>query len=125
MYKTLIFSYYVDTNEERNKEIIHCFEKNLQIGFDCIVVFSEVDINTIYKNIDDNILENFNGKILFKNVNQRPTFNDFFKASQLSIFGTDFIQGDETYVETNTDTLVGTYWYDPVEFMKSLLLVSR
>ena len=40
---------------------------------------------------------------------------------QLSIFGIDFIQGDETYVETNTDTLVGTYWYDPVEFMKCAL----
>ena len=100
MYKTLIFSYYVDTNEERNKEIIHCFEKNLQIGFDCIVVFSEVDINTIYKNIDDNILENFNGKILFKNVNQRPTFNDFFKASQLSIFGKE---KEKLFIVANSD----------------------
>ena len=59
MYKTLIFSYYVDANEERNKEIIHCFQKNLQVGFDCIIVFSEVDINAIYKNIDNDILENF------------------------------------------------------------------
>jgi len=40
---------------------------------------------------------------------------------QLSIFEIDFIQGDETYVETNADALVGTYWYDPVEFMKCAL----
>ena len=35
---------------------------------------------------------------------------------QLSVFEIDFIQGDETYDETNPETLVGTYWYDPVEF---------
>lgn len=43
----------------------------------------------------------------------------------LSAYGVDFIQGDETYDETQIDALVGTFWYDPVEFMKSLLLVSR
>ena len=66
MYKTLIFSYYVDKNQERNNELTHCFEKNLQAGFDCIVIFSEVDINTLYKNINNDTLESFNGKLLFK-----------------------------------------------------------
>lgn len=42
---------------------------------------------------------------------------------QLSVFEIDFIQGDETYDETNPETLVGTYWYDPVEFMKRALIL--
>jgi hypothetical protein len=41
---------------------------------------------------------------------------------QLAPFKVDFVQGDETYDETNVDALVGTYWYDPVEFMKKLIL---
>ena len=40
---------------------------------------------------------------------------------QLAIFGIDFVEGDETYEETNIDALVGTYWYDPVDFMKKML----
>ena len=39
---------------------------------------------------------------------------------QLAPFKVDFIEGDETYDETDVDALVGTYWYDPVEFMKNL-----
>lgn len=40
---------------------------------------------------------------------------------QLSIFGIDFIRGDETLDETNEGALVGTYWYDPVEFVECAL----
>lgn len=39
---------------------------------------------------------------------------------QLAIFGHDFTQGDETFDETNIDALVGTYWYDPVDFIKKI-----
>ncbi len=45
MYKTLIFSYYVDKNEQRNNKLTYCFEKNLQAGFDCIIMLSEVNID--------------------------------------------------------------------------------
>jgi hypothetical protein len=30
----------------------------------------------------------------------------------------DFIEGDEKYDPKDIDAMVGTYWYDPVEFMK-------
>ena len=35
----------------------------------------------------------------------------------LSVFGIDFIEGDETFDENNIDAMVGTYWYDPIKFM--------
>jgi hypothetical protein len=30
----------------------------------------------------------------------------------------DYVEGDETYDAANPDAMVGTYWYDPVEFIK-------
>lgn len=36
----------------------------------------------------------------------------------LSIFGIDFIEGDETFDESNPKAMVGTYWYDPKKFME-------
>ncbi len=36
----------------------------------------------------------------------------------LSVFGIDFIEGDETFDKNNVDALVGTFWYDPVKFVK-------
>jgi len=36
----------------------------------------------------------------------------------LSVFGIDFIVGDEDFDQTNTNAMVGTYWYDPIAFMK-------
>lgn len=104
MYKTLIFSYYVDKNQERNNELTHCFEKNLQAGFDCIVIFSEVDINTLYKNINNDILESFNGKLLFTQIKDRPTYNNLFEASKLSVFEKEkeklfFVANSDIYFE--------------------------
>ena len=36
----------------------------------------------------------------------------------LAIFGIDFVEGDESIDESDVNAMVGTYWYDPVEFMK-------
>jgi hypothetical protein len=38
----------------------------------------------------------------------------------LKIFGIDFTQGDETWDPSSPTSLVGTYWYDPVQFVKDL-----
>ncbi len=43
------------------------------------------------------------------------------KIPQLALFGIDFVEGNETFSETDINALVGTYWYDPVEFMKKIL----
>jgi hypothetical protein len=40
--------------------------------------------------------------------------------SSLSVFGIDFINGDETYDISDINAMKGTYWYDPVQFMKIL-----
>jgi len=40
----------------------------------------------------------------------------------LAIFGIDFIEGDETINFEDINALKGTYWYDPVEFMKQIEL---
>lgn len=39
----------------------------------------------------------------------------------LAIFGVDFVEGDETFDETDVNAMVGTYWYDPVAFMKQIM----
>ena len=38
----------------------------------------------------------------------------------LKIFGVAYTIGDETYDEENPDTLIGTYWYDPIDFIKKI-----
>ena len=38
----------------------------------------------------------------------------------LAVFKIDFTQGDETLNLEDVNALVGTYWYDPVEFMKQI-----
>ena len=38
----------------------------------------------------------------------------------LKILGIDFIEGDETYNCEDINALKGTYWYDPIEFMKQI-----
>lgn len=39
----------------------------------------------------------------------------------LAVFGVDFTEGDETFNSLDINAMKGTYWYDPVEFMKNLL----
>jgi len=44
------------------------------------------------------------------------------KIPSLAIFGIDFIEGDETINFEDVNALKGTYWYDPIEFMKYIKL---
>jgi hypothetical protein len=39
---------------------------------------------------------------------------------QFANFGIDFIDGDETLNLSDPNAMKGTYWYDPVEFMKHI-----
>jgi 5-methylcytosine-specific restriction endonuclease McrA len=36
----------------------------------------------------------------------------------ISVFGVDFISGTETFDLKDINAMVGTYWYDPIEFIK-------
>lgn len=38
----------------------------------------------------------------------------------LAPFGIDFTEGDETYDPNDINAMRGTFWYDPVDFMKKL-----
>lgn len=38
----------------------------------------------------------------------------------LTGYGIDFISGDETYDKNDINAMVGTFWYDPVEFMEKI-----
>jgi hypothetical protein len=42
------------------------------------------------------------------------------KIPSLAPFGIDFIHGDETFDPNDPDAMVGTYWHDPIEFMKQV-----
>ena len=41
----------------------------------------------------------------------------------LKHWGIDFTQGGETYDPRDTDAMVGTYWYDPIQFHKDILIL--
>jgi hypothetical protein len=44
-----------------------------------------------------------------------------YPATKIPMFrnhSIDFVEGDEKYDPNDLDAMVGTYWYDPVEFMK-------
>ena len=46
-----------------------------------------------------------------------------YKASnipQLKIFNVDYIEGDEKYNKNNINDTKGTYWYDPIKFIKTI-----
>ena len=38
----------------------------------------------------------------------------------LAVFGIDFVDGDENFDDKDINAMVGTYWYDPVDFMKKI-----
>lgn len=40
--------------------------------------------------------------------------------SVLKIFGIDFTSGNETYDKNDINAMVGTFWYDPIEFCKNV-----
>ena len=40
--------------------------------------------------------------------------------AQFKCFGIDFTVGDETFDISNPGAMVGTYWYDPIDFMKKI-----
>ena len=37
-----------------------------------------------------------------------------------AVFGIDFVEGDETFDEKDINCMVGTYWYDPIEFARKI-----
>lgn len=51
-----------------------------------------------------------------KNSKRYPASN----IQMVSHLGIDYVEGDETYDSDDPNTMVGTYWYDPEEFLKQV-----
>lgn len=71
----LISQFYLDSNEQRQAELLHCIEKNQEAGFHSYTLLVENEkVEKYLKEMQ------FSGIII--NVGRRPTFNDFFKELQ-------------------------------------------
>jgi len=84
MKKILIYSYYIDPNNLRRKEINHVLEKNFSAGFDYIFIHSEASIEEIKNQIDFNTLSPHT-QLIIGLISQRPTFNSLFKTAEHKI----------------------------------------
>ncbi len=105
----------------------------------CVVCGSKSDLRTDHKNDlynDPRVLdtktqtkEDFQCLCNHCNLQKRQILKKTMETGKrygatnipsLSVFGIDFIEGDETFDKNNVDAMVGTYWYDPVKFMDYL-----
>lgn len=105
----------------------------------CVVCGSHSDLTTDHKNdlyndtrvldIHTQTLDDFQCLCRHCNLQKRQVAKETKKTGRrygatnilhLSVFGVDFVEGDETFDPSNSDAMVGTFWYDPLEFMKKL-----
>tara|TARA_R110002012_G_scaffold69963_3_gene180687 strand:- start:1444 stop:2109 length:666 start_codon:yes stop_codon:yes gene_type:complete len=56
-------------------------------------------------------------EISVKTINENRRIGATY-IPQLAVFGVDFIEGDETLNRHDPNAMRGTYWYDPIEFMR-------
>ena len=111
---------------------IHSFHK----AMGCVVCGSHSDLVTDHKNDlynDLRVLDlktqtagDFQCLCNHCNLQKRQVARQVIKTGKrigattipsLSIWGVDFVEGDETFDDKDTNAMVGTYWYDPIEFM--------
>ena len=45
------------------------------------------------------------------------------KIRSLKILNIKYVNGDKTYDENDPNTMVGTYWYDPIKFIEDALKI--
>lgn len=114
---------------------IHDFHKSQS----CVVCGSKSDLVTDHKNDlyndprvlnkDTQTVDDFqclcNHCNLQKRQVSKKTIQDGKRIGattipSLSIFGIDFIEGNETLDISDINAMKGTYWYDPVEFIKQV-----
>ncbi len=126
---------YLHGAERPIRDDIHAFHK--PSGAACIVCGSKSALCTDHKNDlynDRRVLnretqtpEDFQCLCNHCNLQKRriavvtKQTNKRYKATnipQLAWLGVDFIEGDETFDSKDPNAMVGTYWYDPVLFLK-------
>ena len=109
----------------QNKPCVACGETN-----NCIVDHkNDLYNDTKVLNIETQTVEDFQSLCNSCNLKKRQICKKTketgirYSAKNipcLAVFGIDFIVGDETFDENDINAMVGTYWYDPVEFMNHI-----
>jgi len=94
----LFINYYIDKNKERHLELMQCFLKNrLNNSIDKMYVF--IDIETPAKKVE---------RVIFIDINSRPTFSDFFELiNRVSIEGDiNIIANSDIYFDEENIELI-------------------
>jgi hypothetical protein len=90
--------------------------------------------NGLYNNkrvlkLSTQLLDDFQALCSHCNLQKRESYNKMKitnkryganRIPQLSIFNIDFTSGNEDYDINDINTMIGTYWYDPIDFMKNI-----
>ena len=85
--------------------------------------------NPLVLKLDTQVLSDFQPLCKHCNDQKRQTYVQMRKTGTrhkataipcLSMFGVDYIKGNESFDLNDPDTMIGTYWYDPVQFMNEL-----
>ena len=114
---------------------IHKYHKSMG----CVVCGSKSDLVTDHKNDlynDTRVLTettqtvddfqclcnhcNLQKRQVSKKTKETMTRYPATKIPALAVFGIDFIEGNATLDLKDPNAMVGTYWYDPVAFMKAV-----
>jgi hypothetical protein len=121
------------------KDIIEYYKKKA-----CVVCGSFSDLQCDHKNdlYNDNrvlclktqTLNDFQSLCNHCNAKKREVCKKMIKSGKrysslnipsISIFNIPFTYGDETYDKYDINALKGTYWYDPIEFMKDVKILIK
>ena len=115
-----------------NNKKIRTDIKNYYKTQPCVICGSKLNIICCYKNNLNNLnmsiqtINDFHSLCNNHYLEKCKITNNTIKTNirfgatnipSLKIFNIDFISGDETFDKNDPNALVGTYWYDPVEFM--------
>lgn len=128
----------LNTDKNNNRPIRDDIKKHYQ-QIPCVVCNSKSNLicdhkNDLYNdprvlNSKTQTLDDFQSLCNSCNLRKRAISNQTIlenkrfgatRIKQFEIFGIDYIVGDETFDKDDINAMVGTYWYDPVYFMKCL-----
>jgi len=125
------------------RDDIHKYHKH-KLHSRCVVCGSSSSLITDHKNDlynDPRVLnketqtkEDFQCLCNHCNLQKRQILKETMKTGKrygatnipsLSVFGIDFIEGDETFDKDNINAMVGTFWHDPVKFMEYIKITLK
>lgn len=112
-----------------NKLCVNCGNSNIEIDHknglynnsrvNTISTQSIDDFQALCKHCNDQKRQTY----VWQNKNKKryPSTN----IPKLEHFGIKYTSGNETFDPNDPNAMIGTYWYDPVDFMKQLIILSK